>query len=164
MKRSITIVLSTATLAVAVLALGLHKQSSADEGNFPDTVPWPAKPMSNVILPPKGSGKSFILQRFKMVKEPGFSHEWRQLDSATIQWDESHLSIIEDQDYRRDMSVSKSVKHFPGITIEDRGGLRRIAQYDIDGTFLKHQVYRKDGTLERQGEFVKKSDQYVQTY
>ncbi len=165
MKRSITVVLSTAALAVAVLTLGLHKQSSADEGNFPsNTIPWPVKPLSNVILPSKGSGKSFILQGFKMVKEPGFSQEWRQLDSATIHWDESHMSLIEDQDYRRDQSVVKSVKHFPGITIEERGGLRRIAHYDIDGTFLKHEVYRKNGTLERQGAYVKKNDQYVQTY
>ncbi len=165
MKRSITIVLSAAALAAAFLATGLLKQSSAYDGPFPDnTDPWPVKPLSNVILPSKDSGKSFIIQRFKMVKEPGFSKEWRQLDSATIQWDEAHLSLIEDQDYNRDQSVIKSVKHFPGITIEERGGLRRIAHYDAKGNFLKHEVYRKDGTLERQGAYIKEKDQYVQTY
>lgn len=165
MKRSIAIVLLAATLAATFFVTGLLKQSSAHDGSFPDnTNPWPVKPLSNVILPSKDSGKSFIIQRFKMVKEPGFSQEWRQLDSATIQWDEAHQSLIEDQDYNRDQSVIKSVKHFPGITIEERGGLRRIAHYDAYGNFLKHEVYRKNGTLERQGAYDKKSDQYFQTY
>lgn len=163
MKRSVKVVLSTALLAVALLAMVLLKQTSAEIGNFAGE-PFPAKPMSNIILPSKGSGKTFILQHYKMVKVPGFSQEWRQLDSATIQWDETHQSLIEDQEYFPDETVSKSTKHFPGITVEERGGLRRIAVYDTDGTFLKHQVYRIDGTLERQGEFDKKSDQYFQTY
>jgi len=163
MKRSITVVLSAAVVAVAVLSLALQKQSSAEPGTFAGE-PFPAKPLTSVILPPKGSGKTFIFKRYKMVKDQEFSQEWRQLDSATIHWDEKHQSLIEDQDYRKDETVSKSVKHFPGTTIEDRGGLRRIATYDTDGTFLKHEVRRKDGTLERQGEFVKKMDQYVQTY
>lgn len=163
MKRSVKVVLSTALLAVAVLAIVLLKQSSAEIGNFAGE-PFPAKPMTNIILPGKSSGKTFILQHYKMVKYPEFSQEWRELDSATIQWDEAHQSLIEDQEYRPDQSVVKSSKFFPGTTIEERGGLRRVAHYDNDGTFLKHQVYRKDGTLERQGEYVKKSDQYVQTY
>ena len=154
MKRSVKVVLSTALAAVAVLVVVLLKQTSAEIGNFAGE-PFPAKPMTNIILPSKETGKSFILQRYKMVKDPEFSQEWRQLDSATILWDESHQSLIEDQEYFPDQTVSKSTKHFPGTVVEERGGLRRIAYYDTDGTFLKHQVYRKDGTLERQGEYVK---------
>lgn len=163
MKRSIKVVLSTALAAVAVLVVVLLKQTSAEIGIFAGE-PFPAKPMTNIILPSKGTGKSFILQRYKMVKDHEFSQEWRQLDSATIVWDERHQSLIEDQEYFPDQTVSKSIKHFPGVAVEERGGMRRIAYYDTDGTFLKHQVYRKDGTLERQGEYVKKSDQYFQTY
>lgn len=163
MKRVIAIVSASAILAVAVFT-GLHLQRSEAEVRPEMGEPYPDKPLNNVVLPPKGSGRTYIIQRHKMVTTPGLSKDWRQLDSATIYWDEAHGLIIEDQNYQVDLKVGKSVKYFPGKTETERAGVRRIAIYDKDGRFIKHEVRRKDGTLERQGEYVPKQDQYVQTY
>lgn len=163
MKRVLTIGLATVILAVATFA-GLHLQRSSAEVLALEGEPYPSKPLNSVSVPHKGSGKTLVIQRHKMVTTPGQNNPWRQLENATIFWDEAHGLIIEDQDYYPDLSVSKSVKYFPGKTEEERGGMRRTAFYGKDGKFVKHEVRRKDGTLERQGAFVQKTDQYVQNY
>lgn len=106
---------------------------------------FPKKLQERVLLPQTGQGKTIVFEHYRS------SSGRPQLDSSTAYWNKDHNSVIEDVEYRRDRSVSKSVKYFPVNQTDERGGIRRIALYNPDGTFFKHEVYRKDGSLAHRG-------------
>lgn len=158
MKGAITVVSVIAFSAVVLFA------ASSDQKGFETIgeesgIRYPDKLPDRVLLPPDGSGKIMVFERHQ-----GHSADWPQLKSSTSYWGGENDFVIEDMDFRPDSSLSKSVKYFPGRTPEVRAGLRRIAHYNPDGTFFKHEVHRKDGTLERYGAYNPASDQYLQTY
>lgn len=69
-----------------------------------------------------------------------------------IFYDEKNDNVVETTTYRSDGTMDRSDKVFPLLSEQGQTAYRRLALFDLDGvTFLRHEVYGKEGSLVRLG-------------
>lgn len=163
------------TLGLAfLLTAGLYGQPQAQPQPFPN------KLLTDIRLPQDG-------RDFEFVRHYMSGNSRIRKDSFTI-WSRELDSLLEYRKYREDERTACSEKRYPpddfnlqvvfdnypahscGETLsdptqKDLGLLRRLAIYDTDGqSFVKHEVRRKDGTLERLGERQRDGRYHIRYY
>lgn len=174
--------MTRAPYALAGIALGMTLLLTAGLFGQPQAKPqpYPNKLLTDLRLPQDGRDFEFV--RHKMSGNSRI-----RKDSFTI-WSLELDSVLEYRSYRDDESTACSEKRFPpkdfslqsvfenypqhrcGEALtktaqEDLGLLRRLAIYDTDGqSFIKHEVRRKDGSLERLGERQRDGRYHIRYY
>ncbi len=169
---------------VSVLALSLSLFVASNFVSQPKAQPppesYPFKLLIDLRLPSDG-------RDYELVRHYFSGNARLRKDSFTI-WNEKFDSVMEFRSYRKDERTACSEKRFPPANFDlenafkkypdhicgqvrnapdqqDLGLLRRLALYDLDGqSFIKHEVRRKDGTLERAGERQRDGRYHIQYY
>jgi len=124
---------------------------------------------------------------FEFVRHSSSGSIRSRQDSFTI-WSQKFDSVLEYRSYKDDERTLCSEKRYPTKSFnadtafknypahkcndkqivavhEDLGILRRLAIYDRDGqSFIKHEVRRKDGSLERSGERQRDGRYHIRYY
>lgn len=170
------------TVSVFVLSLSLFAASNLV--SLPKAQPppesYPNKLLIDLRLPSDG-------RDFELVRHYFSGNARLRKDSFTL-WSEKFHSVMEYRSYAKDERKTCSEKRFPPANFnlenafkkypdhscgearsapdqKDLGILRRLALYDLDGqSFVKHEVRRKDGTLERIGERQRDGRYHIQYY
>lgn len=139
------------TIGTGVLAPRLWTSQPVDQ--------FPPKLQEEVFVP-DSDGKKIAYIRYGMVD--GI----RTKLSGVVFYDQEHDGIIDYLSFDRKGYIVKSEKYFPlADNEEERGILRRLAEYEASGTLFKtHSVYRKDATLERSGERLRDGRYHIQYF
>ncbi len=133
-------------VAIAAVAWFTWKPKDLAETNFPK------RSCGRVFLPAAGRP---VLHRFEKCGKEG------QPASAEVEFADGRFELIT---LRADRTAMQSIEYYPGEGVPETRRVRSRATFDRDGTtYLTHQVYRLDGTLERSGQ-GQKDGRYQTSY
>ena len=135
MNKTVISIFSGALLLSVCIWLAFPARDLANTG-------FPKRACSRVFLPAAGRP---VVHRIEKCGQDGLPAQ------AEVEFANGNFEVIK---LRSDRTASESVEYFPGPK-DSQPQTRRVrsrATFDKDGvTYLTHQVYRLDGTLERSG-------------
>lgn len=169
-------------IALTGVTLGASLLLTAGDSNLPQTKtqPFPNKLLIDFKMPQDG-------RDFEFVRHYLSGDSRIRKDSFTI-WNREHDSVFDYRTFRENETTACSEKRYPpadfnlqsvfdnypthkcveksaDLAQEDLGLLRRLAIYDTDGqSFIKHEVRRQDGSLERFGERQRDGRYHIRYY
>lgn len=133
MNKTVILILSGALLLAACIWLAYPEEDLADAG-------FPKRACTRTFLPAAGNE---VLHRIEKCGPDGLPAQ------AEVEFANGNFELIT---LRADRTYKQSVEYYPGEGPLQSRKVRSKATFDTDGSsYLTHEVYRPDGTLERRG-------------